>query len=105
MISNIVFIALFYFDTTSIVINKKSLFDKHSLALNKQFVYALRMNDEIKQIELHGSTQVAKRMSERTGSKFYPQLIQHWKNRGVPYKWKDAFCAEFGITKQPNHNS
>jgi len=46
-----------------------------------------------------GQTALARKMSASTGMKFTAQQINHWKNRGIPYRWQDAFCELSGIPK------
>lgn len=50
-------------------------------------------------IEEFGLTNLAHALSEATGSKFSAQQINHWRQRGIPYRWQDIFTELSGIPK------
>jgi len=58
------------------------------------------MNTDVKAfINETGLTNLAIRLSEKTGNTFSAQQLNHWKRRGVPYKWQDTFTELSGIPK------
>ena len=50
-------------------------------------------------IDGFGLTNLANRLEQETGKSFTPQQINHWKKRGVPYRWQDIFSSLSGIPK------
>jgi len=50
-------------------------------------------------IQEFGLTNLAQALTLATGSNFTAQQINHWRRRGVPYKWQDIFTELSGIPK------
>jgi hypothetical protein len=47
-----------------------------------------------------GLTHLAARLSAETGYKFSAQQLNHWKTRGVPYRWVDIVSQISELPKE-----
>lgn len=60
----------------------------------------MQLNKDVSDfIDGFGLTNLAKKLEQETGNSFTPQQINHWKKRGVPYRWQDAISLLSGIPK------
>jgi hypothetical protein len=48
----------------------------------------------------NGLTNLAAQLSDSTGEKFSAQQINHWKTRGVPYRWLDIVAKISCLPKE-----
>jgi len=55
-----------------------------------------KFHDVLKSV---GVTELAKQMADSTGKNFTAQQITNWRNRGVPYRWQDAFSDVSGLAR------
>ena len=53
----------------------------------------------------NGPTDLAARLSNACGQKFSAQQINHWKARGVPYRWLDIVAEVSRLPKEQLRNT
>lgn len=47
----------------------------------------------------YGLSNLARTLQELTGEQFTAQQINHWRTRGVPYRWHDAIIEISNLPK------
>jgi len=70
-----------------------------SLANVNQIVYGARMTKLKTYIDEYGVTQLAVSLSEFAGANISRENLNHWKRRGVPYKFHLVFIDFSGLQR------